>query len=46
MEVKDTATICISTPRGPDNFYSELTDVRDERGRLGRQLSNHNNQRP
>lgn len=33
MGVKGTATICISTPRGPDNFYSELTEVRDERGR-------------
>lgn len=33
MEVKGTATICISTPLGSSNFYSELTRVQDERGR-------------
>lgn len=33
MEVKGTATICISTPLGSWNFYSELTEVRDEKGR-------------
>lgn len=33
MEVKGTATICISTPLGSSNFYSELTRVTDERGR-------------
>jgi hypothetical protein len=33
MEVKGTATICISTPLGSSNFYSELTRVVDERGR-------------
>lgn len=34
MEVEGTATICISTPLGPYNFYSSLTRARDERGRL------------
>lgn len=33
MEVKGTATICISTPLGSSNFYSELTRVCDEKGR-------------
>lgn len=33
MEVEGTATICISTPLGQFNFYSELTEVRDENGR-------------
>ena len=33
MEVKGTATICISTPLGSWNFYSELMDARDDRGR-------------
>jgi len=33
MEVKGTATICISTPLGSSNFYSELTRVTDEKGR-------------
>jgi hypothetical protein len=33
MEVKGTATICISTPLGTWNFYSELTEVRDDRGK-------------
>lgn len=33
MEVKGTATICISTPLGSSNFYSELTRVKDEKGR-------------
>jgi hypothetical protein len=33
MEVKGTATICISTPLGSSNFYSELTRVCDEQGR-------------
>jgi hypothetical protein len=34
MEVKGTATIAISTPLGAWNFYSELTELRDERGKL------------
>jgi len=34
MEVGGTATICISTPLSSWNFYSELTEVRDDRGRL------------
>lgn len=33
MEVEGTATICISTPLGKFNFYTELTEARDERGR-------------
>lgn len=32
MEVRGTATICISTPLGSSNFYSELTRVVDEKG--------------
>jgi len=32
MEVEGTATICISTPLGSFNFYSELTEVRDDKG--------------
>lgn len=34
MEVEGTATICISTPLGNFNFYSELTKIRDEKGKL------------
>lgn len=34
MEVAGTATICISTPLGSFNFYSELTQVRDDKGKL------------
>jgi len=34
MEVRGTATVCISTPLGSWNFYSELTEIRDDRGRL------------
>lgn len=34
MEVENTATICISTPLGSFNFYSELTQIRDDKGRL------------
>lgn len=34
MEVENTATICISTPLGSFNFYSELTKIRDDKGRL------------
>ena len=34
MEVRGTATICISTPLGSWNFYSELTEIRDDKGRL------------
>jgi len=34
MQVRGTATICISTPLGPWNFYSALTEVRDHRGEL------------
>jgi len=34
MEVAGTATICISTPVGSWNFYSELTELRDDRGDL------------
>lgn len=33
LEVKDTALICISTPLDSWNFYSQLTEVRDEKGR-------------
>jgi hypothetical protein len=33
MEVEGTATICISTPLGTFNFYSELTEIRDEKGK-------------
>src|SRR5271165_1002162 len=33
MEVEGTATICISTPLGSFNFYSELTEVRDDKGK-------------
>lgn len=33
MEVRGTATIGISTPLGAWNFYSELTELRDERGK-------------
>lgn len=33
MEVEGTATICISTPLGSFNFYSELTEVRDNKGK-------------
>lgn len=34
MEMEDTATICISTPNGSFNFYSELLELRDDRGDL------------
>lgn len=34
MEVEGTATICISTPLDEFNFYSELTELRDDKGRL------------
>ncbi len=34
MEVEGTATICISTPLGNFNFYSELTKIRDDKGNL------------
>ena len=34
MEVWGTATICISTPMGKWNFYSELVDLRDHNGNL------------
>jgi hypothetical protein len=33
MEVEGTATICISTPLGSFNFYSELTKITDEKGK-------------
>lgn len=33
MEVEGTATICISTPLDEFNFYSELTDLKDDKGR-------------
>lgn len=33
MEVDGTATICISTPLDQFNFYSELTDLKDNKGR-------------
>lgn len=33
MEVEGTATICISTPLDQFNFYSELTDLKDNKGR-------------
>ena len=33
MEVEGTATICISTPLDEFNFYSALTDLKDEKGR-------------
>ena len=34
MEVEGTATICISTPLGRNNYYSMLTEVRDDKGKL------------
>ena len=34
MEVRGTATIAISTPLGAWNFYSILTELRDEKGKL------------
>ena len=34
MEVRGTATICISTPVGSWNFYSELTELLDDHGKL------------
>lgn len=34
MEVEGTALICISTPQGSFNFYSELTEIRDDKGKL------------
>jgi len=33
MEVEGTATICISTPLGSFNFYSELTRITDDKGK-------------
>ena len=33
LEVNETALIGISTPQGAANFYSELTELRDDRGR-------------
>lgn len=33
MEVGGTATICISTPLGKFNYYSQLTDVRGDDGK-------------
>ena len=33
MEVEGTATICISTPLGSFNFYSELTKITDDKGK-------------
>lgn len=33
MEVEGTATICISTPLDSFNFYSELTEIRDDKGK-------------
>lgn len=33
MEVEGTATICISTPLDGFNFYSELTELKDDKGR-------------
>ncbi len=33
MEMRGTATICISTPLDSFNFYSELTEVRDDKGK-------------
>lgn len=33
MEIAGTATICISTPLGSGNFYSELTRLVDDKGR-------------
>lgn len=32
MEVEGTATICISTPLDEFNFYSELTELKDDKG--------------
>ena len=32
LTVRGTATICISTPLGSWNFYSELTELRNDRG--------------
>ena len=33
MKVRNTAIICISTPLGAWNFYSELTEIKNEHGR-------------
>jgi hypothetical protein len=32
MEVEGTATICISTPLGKHNFYTQLAQAKDKRG--------------
>jgi len=32
LEVEETALICISTPAGRFNFYTELTEIRDHTG--------------
>ena len=34
MEMEGAATICISTPNSSFNFYSELTELRDDKGDL------------
>jgi len=34
MEMRGAATICISTPISSWNFYTELTELRDDRGDL------------
>jgi len=34
MEMRGAATICISTPVSTFNFYTELTEIRDDRGEL------------
>ena len=34
MEMRGAATICISTPVSTWNFYTELTEIRDDRGEL------------
>ena len=34
MEMRGAATICISTPISSWNFYTELTELRDDRGEL------------
>jgi len=34
MEMRGAATICISTPVSTWNFYTELTELRDDRGEL------------
>ena len=34
MEMRGAATICISTPVSSWNFYTELTEIRDDKGEL------------